>query len=199
MERLVDDGAHGAGMLLQYPGHILQLLPTHLCGLGEWILRPGYHTQFFFAEAVEQQVIGACADGDAANHHVQLILQEGLHQYVAGVDLNAHRQARVAFFQGGDGARQQARGERRDGSDGDPAKVTRLQRYQFLAHAGQLGEDHPCIVDHCLAEGRRSHAARQALEQFDTEHVLGLVEHLGRRRLGHADRIGGPTQRAKLI
>ncbi|MCY1516428.1 hypothetical protein D9M68_510570 [compost metagenome] len=186
-------------MLLQHPGHFLQFGPVQLSGLGQRILRAGDHAQFLLAEAVEQQVVGPCAAGDAAQHHVELILLQRLHQYVTGIHLDAHRQARVALLENGDGAGEQARGEGGDGADSDPAKVAGFQRHQFLAHAGQLGEDHPRVVDQRLAEGGGAHAARQTLEEFDAEQVLGLVQHLGGGRLGHADRIGGPTQRAKLI
>nr|GFD59920.1 hypothetical protein [Tanacetum cinerariifolium] len=54
-------------------------------------------------------------------------------------------------------------------------------------------------VDDRLAERCRPHAAWQALEQFDTEQILGFVQHFGGRRLGHADVVGGATQRAEFL
>ncbi|MNW06064.1 hypothetical protein D3C71_2024070 [compost metagenome] len=71
------------------------------------MLRTGNHAQGFFAEAVKEQFFGAGTCGNSSQHDVQLILQQRLYQHIAGIDLDAHGQARVAFFQGGDGAGQQ--------------------------------------------------------------------------------------------
>ncbi|MNF95326.1 hypothetical protein D3C84_780730 [compost metagenome] len=181
-------------MLLEDPGHVLQLGPGQACSAGHRVLRAGDHAELFLAQAVEQQVVGPCAGGDAAQHYVQLVLLQRLDQHVAGVDLDAHGQARVALLQGGDGAGQQARRKCRNGAHRDPAEVARLQRGQLFAHAGKLGEDHSRVVDHRFAEGRGAHAAGQAFEQLDAEQAFGLVEHLGRRGLGHADLVGGAAQ-----
>ncbi|MNI82952.1 hypothetical protein D3C73_1397150 [compost metagenome] len=100
----------------------------------------------------------------------------------------------MALFQGGDGAGQQARSQRRNGADGHSSQVAGFEGDQFFAHAAQFSENHARVINHGLAERGGPHAPRQTLEQLDAQQVLGLVQHFGRGRLGHADVIGGAAQ-----
>ncbi|MNF91083.1 hypothetical protein D3C84_736730 [compost metagenome] len=100
----------------------------------------------------------------------------------------------MAFLQGGDGASQQPRGQRRNRPDGDPPEVAGFQGDQFFTHAAEFGKHHARVVDDGLPERGRAHAPRQTFEEFDAEQVLGLVQHLGCRRLSHADVVGGAAQ-----
>ncbi|MNL27071.1 hypothetical protein D3C87_1486370 [compost metagenome] len=105
----------------------------------------------------------------------------------------------MALFQRGNGAGQQPRSQCRNGTDRDPPKVARLERHQLFAHAAEFGEHHACVVDDGFTKWRGAHAPGQAFEKLDTEQILGLVQHLGRRRLGHADVVSGAPQRTEFL
>jgi hypothetical protein len=148
---------------------------------------------------VEQQLFSPRSGRNPPQYDVQLILQQRLHQYVAGVDLDAHGQPGVALFQGRDGAGQESRGQCRNGANRDAPQVAGFERDQFFAHAAELGEHHARVVDDGFPERGRAHAPGQTLEEFDAEQVFGFVQHLGRCRLSHADVIGGAAQRTEFL
>ena len=62
----------------------------------------------------------------------------------------------------------------------------------------QAGQRHARVADHGFAVPGGPHAARQPLEQRHLQHVLQVLEQLGRRRLRHVEHLGRAVDVALL-
>src|SRR6185437_2851683 len=144
------------------------------------------------------QLFGRLGVEQSRDHHVEVPLQESLHELSAGVDLDPNEGARVTLFQRGYRGRDEIRGGLDDGAHRGLAGASGLERRELLAREPDLRQRRTGMPYQNLAVPGGSDAARMTLEELDVEDLLDLPQQLGSGRLRQA-RGGGRSRQPALV
>ena len=120
--------------------------------------------------------------------------------------LGPHQQPRLLLADlviverpGGDAGRYPRHKQRGHSSDGYNPGLARFVVRQFARGLLEFGKYGSAATDQNPAIARRLKTTRGTLEQLRADHAFDFRQHLGSRRLGHVQPVGGQLELAEVI
>src|SRR6185437_16858587 len=126
-------------------------------------------------ERLVLDLIGRLRVEQARDDHVQVPLQESVHEQAAGVDLDMDESARVTLFQRCYRGWDEIRAGFDDGADGGLAGASSLQRRELFAREPDLRQRRPGMANEDLSVAGGRDTAGMAGDELDVESLIALA------------------------